>query len=315
MENAKATVSGCLVAVDGGGTKTEICILDLAAKRTTSIVFGSANYKSSNKQTAADNITRGFREALRAQNFRTEDVRGAVFGIAGCDTPADEQFYRGTIASLGLADGKAFLCNDSELGLLAMEDEGICAVAGTGSIATGIAKDGRKKRAGGWGAPLSDEGSGWWIANEVLRRYLRWADGMGENSPVFARITEKCGGGKVPAAVSGIAAMTTRQIASLAQEIMRAANEGEPLCGEIVAAAAGHIAEIIACVYRGLGFGDRPRVSTALFGSLFNDDRFRDGVAEALRTEHGIANLAFFRIEQSPANCGLSLAKKLFLHP
>jgi N-acetylglucosamine kinase-like BadF-type ATPase len=46
--------------------------------------------------------------------------------------------------------------------------EGIACIAGTGSIAVGVAA-GREERAGGWGYLLGDEGSGYWVVREALR--------------------------------------------------------------------------------------------------------------------------------------------------
>lgn len=310
----KTKRDGFLVAIDGGGTKTEICVLNLADGSIGTEVLGSANYKSSDEKTAAQNILDGFNRALAAHGVSAAQVRGAVFGIAGCDTESDLDFYRQTIASLGLPRERTYVCNDSEMTLLAAVDEGICVVAGTGSIASGVRADSRKKRAGGWGAPMSDEGSGWWIANEVFKRYLRWSDGVDtEEQPYFERITQQVGDGDRARAVARIAQMTTSEAASYARDIMQRALLAERPCAEVVTEAAYHIAEIIACVHRALGFEEKESVCVATVGSLFNDVSFRDAVSGALGERFGIYNTEFFKAADTPAGCGLELAKKLFL--
>ena len=55
-------------------------------------------------------------------------------------------------------------------------DAGIAVVAGTGSVAWGRREDGREARRGGWGHLLGDEGIGWWLGREAVRRCLARAD-------------------------------------------------------------------------------------------------------------------------------------------
>lgn len=54
-------------------------------------------------------------------------------------------------------------------------DEGVALVAGTGSIAYGVA-GGHTVRAGGWGPRLGDEGSGYWAVRDAVREILRAHD-------------------------------------------------------------------------------------------------------------------------------------------
>jgi glucosamine kinase len=56
------------------------------------------------------------------------------------------------------------------------ERDGGIIVAGTGSIGWAVLK-GQPYRVGGWGLPLSDEGSGAWLGGEALRRTLWARDG------------------------------------------------------------------------------------------------------------------------------------------
>jgi N-acetylglucosamine kinase-like BadF-type ATPase len=54
---------------------------------------------------------------------------------------------------------------------------GVTVDAGTGSLARGWAEDGREASAGGWGATLGDEGSGYWIAMRAMSAVLQARDG------------------------------------------------------------------------------------------------------------------------------------------
>jgi N-acetylglucosamine kinase-like BadF-type ATPase len=58
---------------------------------------------------------------------------------------------------------------------------GVTVDAGTGSLARGWSADGREASAGGWGATLGDEGSGYWIAARAMSAVLQARDGrLGE---------------------------------------------------------------------------------------------------------------------------------------
>jgi N-acetylglucosamine kinase-like BadF-type ATPase len=54
---------------------------------------------------------------------------------------------------------------------------GVTVDAGTGSLARGWSADGRQASAGGWGATLGDEGSGYWIAMRAMSAVLQSHDG------------------------------------------------------------------------------------------------------------------------------------------
>ena len=64
---------------------------------------------------------------------------------------------------------------------------GAIVVAGTGSIGVGLI-NGHELRFGGYGFPISDEGSGADIGLQVIRRALRAADGRGETSPLLQEV-------------------------------------------------------------------------------------------------------------------------------
>src|SRR6202007_525984 len=57
------------------------------------------------------------------------------------------------------------------------EGWGVALVGGTGSVCLGRTREGRTVRVGGWGPILGDEGSGYQIAVNALRRPTQTADG------------------------------------------------------------------------------------------------------------------------------------------
>jgi len=72
-------------------------------------------------------------------------------------------------------------------------DAGIVLIAGTGSVAWGMGPDGGEARAGGWGHLLGDEGSGYWVVREAVRRALAAHDRGEPASPAAMRLLEAAG--------------------------------------------------------------------------------------------------------------------------
>lgn len=96
-------------------------------------------------------------------------------GVAGADAPRQREMALAVLRRL-VPGARALVVHDSRLVLAAADlDDGIVLIAGTGSIASGWAA-GREARAGGWGHLLGDEGSGYWVTREAVRRVLAAQD-------------------------------------------------------------------------------------------------------------------------------------------
>lgn len=118
------------------------------------------------------------------------------------------------------------------------KDGGII-VAGTGSVGWAVLK-GQSFRVGGWGFPLFDEGSGAWLGCEALRRVLwafdrrvAWSDLL---RALFADFADDPN-----ALVRWTKTATPRDFASLMPKIVEHAGRGDPVAGELLGLAAGHI--------------------------------------------------------------------------
>src|SRR5204862_1670034 len=78
------------------------------------------------------------------------------------------------------------------IGAHAGEDGGVI-VIGTGSVGWAMI-DGREYRVGGWGLPLSDEGSAAWLGREALRQALRAHDGRIAPTALLRRLLDEFAG-------------------------------------------------------------------------------------------------------------------------
>ncbi len=147
---------------------------------------------------------------------------------------------------------------------------GIVTVAGTGSVSCGRNGDGVIARVGGWGYVFGDEGSAYDITRRALRAALQYEEGWGTRTVLH----------KVLQDATGIASMqdvvrqfyTTRfsrpQIASYAQLVNSAGQEGDRVACEILEYAAQQLALITQAVRKRL-FRPDETVRVSYVGGVF----------------------------------------------
>ncbi|WP_105032803.1 N-acetylglucosamine kinase [Arthrobacter ruber] len=162
-----------VVGLDIGGSKTHGALWrngDLVAEARA----GSANVQNVTADEAARSLRELFGELLPDDAARS--IGRVVAGSGGVDTGADADRLRALIAPH--APGALIeVIHDTRLILAAGGARtGIAVIAGTGSVAWGVTADGREARSGGWGYLLGDEGSGYWVAREAVRRALHRHD-------------------------------------------------------------------------------------------------------------------------------------------
>ena len=162
--------------------KNELVIgLDIGGSKTHGVLWGrglimsetwagSANVQNVTQDNAVRNLAGLFGALLKYED--PNQVKRAVVGSGGIDTLKDAGRLRKLIA-VHLPHAAIDVVHDTRLILAAAGiHTGIALIAGTGSAAWGIRADGREARSGGWGHLLGDEGGGYQVAREAVRRAL-----------------------------------------------------------------------------------------------------------------------------------------------
>ncbi len=161
---------------------------------------------------------------------------------------------------------------------------GIVVIAGTGSVAYGVAPDGSSVRVGGWGYLFGDEGSAFWLGRRALRDAMRREDGAANDEDAaangIARRDALLAALHMPSlrAVQHAFAhgeLTRPQIAALAPLALDDARLRER--------AARHLAELALIVARRLG--GKGRWSIAGSGGLFASELLRRAWERRVRKE------------------------------
>ena len=144
---------------------------------------------------------------------------------------------------------------------------GILLIAGTGSIALGRHETGREGRVGGWGSLLGDEGSGYAIGLEALRRVARNADGRGPETRLREAVLSRLSLDGVDALVAWSAQAEKAEIASLVPAVVESSRRGDAVAGEILVKAVEELSGHVLTVLTNLGPWSYPP-GVALSGGL-----------------------------------------------
>jgi glucosamine kinase len=227
-----------LLGIDGGGTRCRARLADASGAVLAESTAGPANIRFGLPQSFAA-VLEATHDCLARASLSPRDLARmtACLALAGASEPSHlkaAQNYRHPF-------GKALVTTDAHaacVGAHAGHDGGVI-VVGTGTI--GWAElNGRAYRVGGWGLPVSDEGSGAWIGLEALRRVLWANDGRAEWTPLLRALFRKfdC---DPHAVVRFTFDAKPRDFGGLAPLVVEHAEKGDPAAAELLGAAAGHI--------------------------------------------------------------------------
>jgi glucosamine kinase len=225
-----------LLGVDGGGTRCRVRLCAPTGAKLGEATGGPANIRFGLDQSFSA-LLHATSRCLEQAGLSSRDYSRIVacLALAGASEPAElraAQRYEHPF-------GRAFITNDAHaacVGAHGGRDGGII-VVGTGTV--GWAEmNGRHIRVGGWGLPVSDEGSGAWLGCEALRRVLWAHDGRIAWSDLLTALFRQFQSDP-HAIVRWVTHAAPREFASLASAIVEHA--GDPVADELMRQAAGHI--------------------------------------------------------------------------
>jgi glucosamine kinase len=119
--------------------------------------------------------------------------------------------------------------------------DGAIVIAGTGSCGLAVI-GGRRTYVGGYGAEISDEGSGAMLGREAVRRALWTEDGRAPPTALSAAVLARSGGRE--AAIDWARSAAPRDFAGLAPLVFEHAHAGDSLGRALVAESANAVARI-----------------------------------------------------------------------
>lgn len=227
-----------LLAVDGGGTRCSARLTTLSGNLLGEAVAGPANLRRGVNRSFAI-VAEVAGACLSQAGLPAIDAARIVacLALAGASEPT----YLAAAQAHEHPFRKAIITTDAHaacIGAHGQADGGII-IAGTGTVGWAMVK-GRICRVGGWGLPISDEGSGAWAGCEALRRVLWAHDGRIAWTPMLRALFIKFGCDP-HAIVSWTAAASPGDFGALAPHIVDYAAQGDAVSIELLQLSAAHI--------------------------------------------------------------------------
>jgi N-acetylglucosamine kinase-like BadF-type ATPase len=164
-----------ILAVDGGGTKLSAVLFDEEFRLLGRGMSGGVNINHTTIENSRANVVDCLSQVFGGQPPAHIDKLYVVF--IGPVKLLYEELEKTTTL------GEIIGLNESNAGLLAgaMLEEGILALAGTGSDIFYVRKERELNSVvGAWGPILGDQGSGTWIGHKALRAVVAAINGWGE---------------------------------------------------------------------------------------------------------------------------------------
>jgi N-acetylmuramic acid 6-phosphate etherase len=263
---------GYVLGIDGGGTRT-VALLGVVERGAVKVLgrgeAGPSNMKTVGAPSAFAQIDRAVEAAFAAAKVARGPVGVTCLGLAGAGRPDDQAPVRAWASRIRLAD-TVEVTGDVTLPVAMLPDQwGLAVVAGTGSCVWGRAPDGRTARAGGWGAVLGDEGSGYSLVVGALKAVTRAADGREPQTSMTSRLLARMRMSdptQLIAAIHGGDWDRTR-LSALADEVLAAAEDGDETAESLVRNEANTLAQCVRAVVTRLALPAQG-VPVALTGGL-----------------------------------------------
>ena len=260
------------VGIDGGGSQLRVAVVDARFQSVAMHVSQAANPSVIGHDLARQRIRAAARSALLEAGVMADDIAAASLGVAGASNSHSEVWLLETLSPL-MPKAHIVPSSDLEIALVGALGwrRGILLLAGTGSAAFGIAADGSSLQVGGWGWILGDEGSGFWMGRQVLRKIVAAHDAGGRMTPLGSAALAQLELDSPRDVVGWLygADENAARVAGLARLVLNMAQAGNEDALRIVDQAANHLARLADILRKRL---DYPDAEIAFAGGLLDND-------------------------------------------
>jgi glucosamine kinase len=227
-----------LLGIDGGGTSCRARLCAFSGQLLGEATTGPANLRLGLQQSFSA-VLGAAAQCLSQAGLPHSDVEKIVacLALAGASEPT----YLAAAQAFPLPFRRAIVTTDAHAACLGAhgERDGGVIVAGTGAVGWATI-GGQTHRIGGWGMPISDEGSGAWLGFEAVRRLLWAFDGRLAWSGLLHTLGERFGHDP-HGVVTWAQSASPGDFGSLAPDVFAHALRGDPIGRQLVGLAATHI--------------------------------------------------------------------------
>src|SRR6202034_151670 len=237
-----------VLGIDGGGTRTRASIVRVEAGGGQVLAHGE-NGSIKRLRVGEEAAEANLRELLKDVYAQAgvSSVRAGSCGVASCSLPGTVEWITAVLKDFNVE--RIDVVGDEVIALDAafQGGPGILQIAGTGSNTIGRAPDGSRECAGGYSSRLGDEGSGYWIGINSVRRALHAYD-REEPTQILEKVGEIWGTPSLEDLVSLGDSTPGPDFAALAPAINELAEAGDPVALAVLQQAAADLVEFVLLV-------------------------------------------------------------------
>ena len=249
------------LGIDGGGTKTEFCLVNAHGAQLCSALLGASNPNDTGLDETCALLAQGIDKVT--DSYDRAQI-SCFAGIAGAATGDNAAHITEFLRTLGFA--RAACQSDLALSLAVClgDADGIAVIMGTGSVTVGR-NNGALLRAGGYGYLFGDAGSGFALGQGAILAALQAEDGSGAPTLLRDTVTSACEKARVLDALPDFYRGGKAEIARYAPLVFEAYEKGDAVATEILVRNVRAVASNIRAV------GDRmgtERIRVGLCGGL-----------------------------------------------
>lgn len=255
-----------LIAMDGGGTKTDLVLFQPDGTVLRRVLAAGSNPNDSGWEHAEAILECALTALTEEKGGPGTSFEAVYAGVAGCISGGNRQHLQQLVRRLlpgakhAAADSDVVNALTSGVGT----GDGCVVIAGTGSV--GFARTGGKMiRVGGWGYLFDRGGSGFDFGRDAVSAALCALDGRGPKT-MLTELIEQQTGEPLEQATERLYREGRPAIAALAPLVFEAAGRGDKAAIEILDANAKELATLMNTMGRQM---PQDVCSTVLAGSLF----------------------------------------------
>lgn len=303
MRETEHRVADYTLGIDGGGSKTDAVILDRDGRVVGAGIAGGCNVNFTPRRSAAAAYRRAIKSALRESGVTPEQI-----GKAGCTFGA---VAKQVLEELGITAvprhfGEYLVAFERAR---LSEPHGVAVVAGTGSLCVAVEHGQRTAAAGGWGPIFGDEGSGYDIGLQGVKRALLASEGRAPDTALTAAMQEYFAEDRMRRAVGKLFSTSVNQplTAGFSMEVSKAAEAGDAAAIEILESAGETLGELAAFVARRI-FTEDDVFPFVLAGGVFSIGRLvLDPIRGVLRPQFPKASIVIADMRPGEAVARLTM--------
>lgn len=258
------------IAVDGGGSKTELVLVDILGNIFARKIVNCSNPNDVGMDNSFSTLFESINELMKISEKNNLELEHILLAIAGIEFGDSRKVLKDRLVfSLGFENivVEGDLASVKELAL-GNKDSGVVIISGTG-FNMAIKNNNEFNHVGGWGYLPDDYICGFDLGKDALIAASRAINKVGEDT-ILVSLLEDYYGNSLWYSMANIYKDGIKGVASLSKIVVEAYKKGDKVANEIIGNRISKLAKIIIEKAKGI----KGVVEVYLFGGIFENNEF-----------------------------------------